>query len=124
MQIVDLAASSLRPVPHPPLRSVGFWPYASQEVRQARQKKRRHDEIKDQQIKGGNYHMNAINLHYHASQAERNILKMLDCLRDGIMPSDDDCPREETSARLDHFLIIDNDDVKPRVLFDWAMEDV
>merc|ERR1712087_468900 len=93
---------------HQPLRTVGFWPFASQEARDARQKKRHADEKKQHKLLGGNADSNLVNLHYHAQQAETNILKMLKCLRSGIQPSDDDSKQEVTNASMEHFLMIDN----------------
>lgn len=121
MRIIDLAQSSTAPVPHAPLRFVGFWPYASQEAREERQKQRFAAEKAEGKLKGGNIDVNLVNLHYHAQQAETNIPKMLSCLRSGSVPSDDSSEEEVfPQTRADHFLIIQNDGGKPSVLFDWA----
>lgn len=120
MHIVDLARSATTPVPHRPLRTVGFWPYCSQEARDVRQKRRHADEKKQHKLLGGNVDSNLVNLHFHAAQAETNILKMLECLSSGIQPSDNDSERLPTQATIEHFLIIDNSDATPKVLFDWA----
>jgi len=123
MKIVDLAQSLAQPVPHKPLRIVGFWPYASQEARNLRQKKRHAAELEQQKLLGGNVDANLVNLHFHAQQAESNILKMLDCLNSGVQPDDEDGEKVAAKSRIDHFLVIDNDGPKPRVLFDWAEVD-
>jgi len=112
VHIVDLGRSKREPVPHPPLRTVGFWPYTSQEARIARQKKRHADERTNKKLLGGNADSNMVNLHYHASQAEANILNMLKALE-----KQED---EGYGNGVEHFLIIDNGGNVPRVLFDWA----
>lgn len=119
--ILDLAKSSTRPVPHAPRRICGFWPYTSQEGRHSRQYGRAEAEKETGKLQGGNVDSNLVNLHFHAQQAESNIVHMLGKLNQGIRPSDDpDAPEVAASGNVDHFLIIDNDDAEPRLLFDWA----
>merc|ERR1712232_1513043 len=78
------------------------------------------DEKSQRKLLGGNADSNLVNLHYHAQQAEANILKMLKCLNSGIQPSDDDSEQAATNASMEHFLMIDNGGGTPKVLFDWA----
>ncbi|CAE7033282.1 unnamed protein product [Symbiodinium sp. CCMP2592] len=77
MQILELAHSSVTPVAHMPLRVVGFWPYASQEARHARQQNRHRQERENKRLLGGNVDANLVNLHFHAQQAESNISRRL-----------------------------------------------
>eukprot|EP00928_Gymnodinium_smaydae_P030546 TRINITY_DN22685_c0_g7_i1.p1 TRINITY_DN22685_c0_g7~~TRINITY_DN22685_c0_g7_i1.p1 ORF type:complete len:301 (-),score=86.35 TRINITY_DN22685_c0_g7_i1:244-1146(-) len=119
--ILDLAKSPTRPVPHEPRRICGFWPYTSQEGRHSRQYGRAEAEKATGKLQGGNVDSNLVNLHFHAQQAESNIVHMLGKLNQGIKPSDDpNAPEVPASGNVDHFLVIDNDDAEPRLLFDWA----
>lgn len=124
IDILDLAKSPTRPVPHAPRRICGFWPYTSQEGRHSRQYGRAESERATGKLQGGNLDSNLVNLHFHAQQGESNIVHMLGKLNDGIKPSDDpDAPEVPASGNVDHFLMIDNDDAQPRLLFDWARGD-
>ncbi|CAK9114463.1 unnamed protein product [Durusdinium trenchii] len=119
MEILELAHSPSKPVPHPPLRVVGFWPYASQEARHARQRNRHRSEKEQQRLLGGNIDSNLVNLHFHAQQAESNITKMLKSLRLGQRPSDGETV-QATDIKVDRFIVIDNDAVEPRILLDFT----
>lgn len=87
---------------HRQLRVVGFWPYAGQEARLARQQLRHRAEREQKRLLGGNIDSNLVNLHFHAQQSEWNLIKLL-----------------KTQLFFDHFLVIDND-AEPRVLLDYT----
>merc|ERR1712151_1424262 len=77
MYMLELAHKEDAPVPHNHLRTVLFWPWASQEQRERRQISRHKSELEKGCLQGGNVDSNLVNLHYHAEQAEHNILQML-----------------------------------------------
>jgi hypothetical protein len=123
MQILELAHSAASPVPHTPLRFVGFWPYASSETRYRRQNKRHGEEVSGKQLLGGNADSNLVDMNYHQQQSEANITKLMACLNRGVMPTDDDGVEECTAATniaSDHFLMIDNDGGCQRILLDFS----
>jgi len=124
MQILELAHSSVTPVAHMPLRVVGFWPYASQEARHARQQNRHRQERENKRLLGGNVDANLVNLHFHAQQAESNICRMLKSLKLGQRPTDDGSSDAATEVKVDHFIVIDNDSPEPRILLNFTDQSV
>ncbi|CAE7718345.1 unnamed protein product [Symbiodinium microadriaticum] len=124
MQILELAHSSVSPVAHMPLRVVGFWPYASQEARHARQQNRHRQERENKRLLGGNVDANLVNLHFHAQQAESNISRMLKSLKLGQRPTDDGSSEAATEVKVDHFIVIDNDSPQPRILLNFTDQSV
>ncbi|CAE7447262.1 unnamed protein product [Symbiodinium natans] len=120
MQILELAHSCAAPVAHAPLRVVGFWPCASQEVRHARQRHRHRQERDGERLLGGNVDANLVNLHFHAQQAESNISRMLKSLKLGQRPTDNGGAEAATEVQVDHFIVIDNDSPEPRILMNFT----
>jgi hypothetical protein len=111
MEMLRLAKATTQPVPHCALRIVAFWPWASQEARAVRQTKRHKLEVVGKQLLGGNADSNLVNLHYHAQQAEHNIIELLRRVK---------VERLTRNLELDHLLFIDNDRLNPRVLLDFS----
>ncbi|CAK0850878.1 unnamed protein product [Prorocentrum cordatum] len=109
MMILDLAHSDTKPIRHKRLPFRGFWPYTSQEARFERQEGRASLERKEGKLLGGNLTSNLVDIHYHAQQAESNIIKLLGCLQRGVRATDSssssgeearaDCAQEESPKR-------------------------
>lgn len=108
--LMRLAQDTEAPVPHRRMRTVIFWPWASQEQRDLRQRRRSQLELEQGRLLGGNLDSNLVNLHYHAEQAEHNILNLLTPRANGV------------KVHVDALLLVDNDATAPQVLLSWTDE--
>jgi hypothetical protein len=100
MMILDLAHSDTKPIKHKKLPFRGFWPYTSQEARFERQEGRANKEKQEGKLLGGNLTSNLVDIHYHAQQAESNIIKLLGCLQKGVRATDSSSSSGEEERAL------------------------
>jgi hypothetical protein len=122
MHMLELAHKVDAPVPHRHLRTVLFWPWASQEQREHRQKSRHDAEVQQGALLGGNADANLVNLHYHAEQAEHNILTMLYRMGDTQSETESSLFPLAGIKAIDYLLIVDNNAAAPRVLLTCSVE--